>query len=474
MSGGFISILMVLLTAVGGNELLDFVPTDAYWQRKGIAVTAEAMAGELAEAQPVGIPELIRDLGAEKHADRKAASAKLRLIGAPARPALERATKSDDPEVRERANELLANLSESGARGKAVRRLMAIRALGEMKAAGALPMLRGLLKSKEPFEADYAGRAVAAIEGQLYERPPLAKPGSDLRLLPTGCAVVAQMEIGAGGAAERKAAGILAPIPGAGLDLEALRDQVMELCIRTAERVGNIRIDRLTIGVAGDFDDDGAFIAVMARGLYDFKAVRALLKEEGVDQHRVDEMDFFSFDDEFAVIPYSDSHFALVISESDERRAPLREVLAALKHPAGAPRFDKEIAGLVAGADTTQPLWAVSRITKSYREVDILTPFDTVTLSTKRGKDSVLDCTLVARGKDMEAVKGAAETVEKGIRELLAEMNEQPGELRMMMGPLPEVMKTIEVKRQDATVTITGQMERSLLNPLLPMLMFMH
>ncbi len=56
------------------------------------------------------IQALVRDLGAERHDARERATAALRLVGQPARQALEQAAESDDPEVRLRARDLLADV----------------------------------------------------------------------------------------------------------------------------------------------------------------------------------------------------------------------------------------------------------------------------------------------------------------------------------------------------------------------------
>ncbi|MFW6164091.1 MAG: hypothetical protein ACODAJ_15090, partial [Planctomycetota bacterium] len=61
------------------------------------------------------VASLVRDLGAQPYDVRERATATLRQIGEPARPALERAARSDDPEVRVRARDVLAEL-RSGVR----------------------------------------------------------------------------------------------------------------------------------------------------------------------------------------------------------------------------------------------------------------------------------------------------------------------------------------------------------------------
>jgi hypothetical protein len=96
--------MMLVLLAGGGNDLLDYLPAKHYWQAKSVTVTTENLLAEL---------------------------------------------KADPKD-----------------KATAVRRLMAIRTLGEQKDPNALPALKKLLGSKELFEDEYARRAVAAIEGR--------------------------------------------------------------------------------------------------------------------------------------------------------------------------------------------------------------------------------------------------------------------------------------------------------------------
>ena len=136
-------LLMLLLMSGGGNDLLDYVQAKAYWQLKGVPVTAAAMTGELAPPKAEGAKE------------------------AAAGP-------------------------QTAAKAAVVRRLMAIRTLGELKDAQALAVLQPLLKSTALFEAEYAQQAIAAIEGKPFARPRTAakQMAQDPWLLPADCGIV--------------------------------------------------------------------------------------------------------------------------------------------------------------------------------------------------------------------------------------------------------------------------------------------
>src|SRR2546421_8733531 len=107
MEASFFLLFTMLLGGASGNDLLDLIPTDSYWKSKEVELTA---------------PNIMVELNS---------------------------IKADDT-----------------SKATAVRRLMAIRALGELKSADALPSLKTQLDSKEMFVADYAQRAIDAIESK--------------------------------------------------------------------------------------------------------------------------------------------------------------------------------------------------------------------------------------------------------------------------------------------------------------------
>src|SRR5690606_23323791 len=88
----------------------------------------------------------------------------LPAMDADALKSLEEAARSKDPAIASAARTLLVK-QRTGDKPGQVRRLMAIRALGEMKDPRAIEALRPLAESDAPFMADQARRAIARIEG---------------------------------------------------------------------------------------------------------------------------------------------------------------------------------------------------------------------------------------------------------------------------------------------------------------------
>jgi HEAT repeat protein len=101
--------------------------------------------------QPSEIDALIRQLGSPKFAERQAATKRLEAIGDRAAEALRNAAASNpDPEIRRRAEALLAGMIGHDIPGKESRdRQRAVLALGQRAPQAALPLLQKALQDKD-------------------------------------------------------------------------------------------------------------------------------------------------------------------------------------------------------------------------------------------------------------------------------------------------------------------------------------
>ena len=284
------SMMMFPLLILGGggqvsNELLDYLQTNTYWESRGITPTVELLAAQVdAKPKAEDISDLIKQLGANEFAKREAASEAIATKGPGVIPQLKKATKSDDPEVVDRAERLIKHLS-SGDVDPLIHKLMVIRTLGELKDKKALAVLQPLLESKEPFVPQYAGRAIALIEGKKYSPPALNMDDyeKDLWMMPKGIKMVAQLTTKPTGPFNWTAAlaNFKNPFGGPGDQGEMIKEVQAEM-LRTLKMVGNIRVDGLTFGLSGDPDNNTGFLVVFFRGQYDPAKLKALAQGEGV------------------------------------------------------------------------------------------------------------------------------------------------------------------------------------------------
>ena len=455
--------LMILLLALGGgdgNEMLNYLPTQPYWKIKGVEVSAGTMLAELAPHPKADASALVPRLGADSFEAREKASAEIRAIGPDALPALRKALESESAEIRNRANTLIRELA-GGTRHREIRRLMAIRTLGELRALEAETALRPLLESAEPFVAAYARTALASIRGQKADAT--AAPGGadrDLALLPAGLGVVGRMTWSPGqpvdyGKLLKTLTGL--PLPGDQTP-DQMAEQAAGQMVAIAERIGNIRIDAVTVGVSADMDGRTGFVTAVVRGRYDAKAIRDLIRQEaGVEPREVEGMEILPLDRQAALLLPSDDLLLLAVGP-EERALPLAELAATLR-AGGAKPVSPEVAALAKAVDTTRPLWISLRMNEAFRRLPIASPFETVTL-TSETKDAMQALTLKAAGQDPEAVKTAVGIFEKGLEEARAEIGQAIAQAKMpQMQSFADLLNSIDVKAEGAVVTVTGTMK---------------
>src|SRR5580700_10391888 len=121
--------LYLLMFVLGGsNDLLDYVPTNAYWQSKQVQITLDTMTAELVEPAAPDVSSLIDDLSNPDPQVRSSAGKKLIAMGRKIIPQLWGAVNNGDPETSNQARQLIGQI-DVASKPMLIRRLMAIRAL---------------------------------------------------------------------------------------------------------------------------------------------------------------------------------------------------------------------------------------------------------------------------------------------------------------------------------------------------------
>jgi hypothetical protein len=225
------------------------------------------------------------------------------------------------------------------------------------------------------------------------------------------------------------------------------------------------------VGVAGDIGDRSGFVVVVGRGLYDAAAMReALEASTRGDPELVEDVEVYFLDRQMALACPSNDRFILIAGPNREV-LPVQQVLAALKTGKGGIESDADMNALLASVDRTKRLWAVMKVTEAYREAEVLEPFDTLTL-TGDEKDGETLLTIVARGKDADAVKAAVDTFEKGRQEAL-EMMKENDEAMAMMKNIVGLIESVKTRIDGPQVTLTAVLKGGPIEGLmLPMFAF--
>lgn len=464
--------MLPMLLSSGGNDLMGYLPTDAYWQQRGVTVSPQALISIVKTEKPSDITGLMQDLGSPEFAKRQAAQEKILAMGPAALPQIAPKVNDADPEVAERAKAIVQQLT-ARKQGGAADKLMAIRALGEMKSKEALPVLAPLTASKEPFVADYAARAIAAIEGKPapIANVPAEELAKDVLVLPASCGLVGQMVIPGGKDVPLNKLLDDMPMPDMGENKAQMMQQMTSMLVGIVDKVGNIRVDGITFGLAGDFKNEREmFIAAVGRGQYDKARIKQVFADMGKPAETIYGIDAVRPDREFVFLMPSDHQIVLLGGPSGQQ-LPVEEVAAALSGkrivmaatgPASQPwtpglAGNAEMMKLVRSVKPGLSIWAVARMSETYRSVPLFKPFDLITLEGQQVEDT-LKLKLVAQGQDPQEVQQAVTIFNNG----LAEAKKDLGEVVLKMPPLKPIadfLNGLQVETVEKTVTVTGELK---------------
>lgn len=377
----------------GGNHLLDYIPSDYYWKSKNIELNADTMLLQLQPPPAQDVSGLIAKLSSDDPDERVVAAKKLQAIGGPSLSQLQTASHSDDPGVAALATTLIAQIN-TASKPTTVRKLMAIRALGEMKNAAALPMLGKLADSKEPMVGEYASRSIAQIQGNPAPAADagLAARRDDLAILPPTSGAVGQASantdffphdqlgkfVNAIKAPQR-------PVPGPGgqgivmqnVDPNKMREHLFQNLLKIAETSGDIRFDAVTFAVADQVGPNAGWIVVVFRGAYDPASLVAVLPAE-LKPQEVNGMKVYETQN-FAVIPASDNRL-IFMGGARQDALPVDTITNAIQNGKGSFADDIALAKIIKTIDADSPLWAAVSVGNSYRQAPVLGNLDSLTV----------------------------------------------------------------------------------------------
>ena len=453
--------LVTFLLGAGGGDLLDYLPTDAYWKAKQVTVTADTLTADLRPTPVAEVADLIAQLNSPDAAVRDAAAAKIRAAGPGAITALREETESEVIETSRRAKALIQEIT-ADMKPASVRRLMAIRTLGERKERGAADVLRPLLESKEPFVAEYAARAFAAIDGKPHDRPrPADLISRDLWLLPAATAAVAQYT---------PRGGLAVPFDQAVAAMHIRPEQkeervqsLTETVLALADRVGNMRIDGVTVGVSGDIGERSGSLVAVLRGQFDRVAFSELVRQTGTPAGDVDGVAVFQPDNESAMFFASDQ-VAVYMAAPAGTSLPLKEMAAAAKAGKGGLDRAEGLPELLKAADTSQALWAVARTTPAIRQFPGFAGIETMSL-VGRQDGRTFHFQLSAQGIDPPQLAGSLQELNrhlKGGREWFDANAPVMPPLLPVRNFLRSITPNVDGARLTATATYKGPLTETL------------
>jgi hypothetical protein len=445
------------LAGGGPDDLLGYISTAAYWKAKAVQPTVEQLTADLASAKPADVSKLIDDLSAPDPTAREQAGKRIVAIGPGALPQLDEAAKDETAEAGTRAKALAAEI-RAAAKALSVRRLMAIRTLGEMKSRAALPALQGMLESKEMFVRDYAGAAIAAIEGrQLPTTKPAADAMADVNLLPANVDMVCRLNTPGGPPLPvEKILGSFRLAPNDQAQSQLL-ERINANLVSLAETIGNIRLDSVTLGWFMAPAGQPGNAVIIARGQFDSAAIIAALHREQIEQKAVGASDAYMLDDSTALLVPNDNLAVLVVAETNGE-LPIEATLKALDQAHGGFAQNAELVKLAQSVDTSQPFWMVTRIADIAQMFDFLPAFKTATLVAKRPPGSpplTVGVRLEANGADPNTVRAA---LDLAMAEMKQAADESTAEAQVVASfkPLADMAQSVKISAEGTKASATA------------------
>ena len=399
-------IFTLLLGGGQGNDLLSLIPTDAYWKSKDVEVNVAGIMLELNSLKP------------------------------------------DDT-----------------SKAVAVRRLMAIRTLGELKSPDAMSTLKAQLDNKDLFVADYAQRAMDAIEGKAPGAATSPTSGvppdqmkTDLYMLPEHCGSVGQVRFFPG-----KPMQLPKPKEGeenaAGGDARSGAEQMANSLIYIAEMTGNIRVDGVTLGVSDEIGPQAGFVVCYIRGQWDADAVKGAIQPQLNQTQTAGELEFMTPQMGGIAVATPSNNLFVVASGPNANTMPLEDIGVAVKSGKGKFENCTDLIKTIESVDTKQPIWAAMFVSDNYRQAPQLASFDSLTMVAKP-TDGGMKYEGKATGKDADAVKSAVDQFNTLINEARGELTQQATQTPSAQ-PLADFMNSIELKADGTNATGTGVIKRA-------------
>jgi hypothetical protein len=467
------SMLLALITTLmngGGNHLLDYASSAPYWKSKNITISIETMSAELKVPKAEDISPQIKDLASPNPQVRAAASKKITSLGEAILPQLSKAIDDPDPEVAASIKTLHTEIT-AAAKPNALRRLMAIRALGELKNPAAIPVLREFAKSEQMFAAEYANRAIAQLEAKDFTRPAATaeQRKSDIWILPAESRMIIQTT--AAGFGNISIDALFDKIPMAALgnqDKDKLKEEMTKAVLMVADQVGDVRFDGITAALAGEMGNNTGFACAIVRAQYDSAAARAALARLQIPSRQVGGLEVFIIDDNHmaAAFLFPSNDRAVAIAGPNLAALPLDELTKAVQTGTGKLATVPEMKKLLDSIDTTQPLWLAAKITDTYREMPVLAPFDTLTMTGKLN-GAMMDVQFNAAGVDAAKVASAVDMTNNGIQMGIAAMRQEANNTPFL-GTFVKALESVKCTSQGEKATLTASVEGNSLIMLAP------
>ncbi|MGI9243226.1 MAG: hypothetical protein ACR2RV_20680 [Verrucomicrobiales bacterium] len=342
-----------------------------------------------------------------------------------------------------------------------VKKLLAMRALGSLGDQAAIPALEKAGESEALFFDSYSNAAIAAIKGEAYSVPAISPEvlQQDLALLPEGIGLVLQARLDARGRMDlKKVIGEAFKSVAEGPDPAEMLTQINTQIGQIAGKIGNVRLDAVTLGLSEDVGDAEGFVIIIGRGQYDHGALEGFLSEQQrTEHHDIDGTTFIGLDgNSMAIAPLSHEMLILVGGPGWEH-LPLAALAGRLKDRPAEPVFGARLRKVIERANQDGVLWGGGLISPGMKKAPPLAPFDEVVLSTRELEgEAQTQLTLEALGSEPQAVADKMAEMKQMVEQGIAEMEQRP---QPGMQPILKIMKGLRFYAMGLNATVSAKLD---------------
>ncbi|HVS72951.1 MAG TPA: hypothetical protein VHQ47_16975, partial [Phycisphaerae bacterium] len=224
--------------------------------------------------------------------------------------------------------------------------------------------------------------------------------------------------------------------------------------VTLADRIGDVRIDGMTIGISKDFDGDGGWLIAVIHGVYDPVTVRQVVGFEAAARGRIatkiDGVDAIALDEGYLLLPSPTEMVILYDDDGTTRLAHAREMVAALKKWKGDLPEAGVLGKMVEGVQEGAVAWGASVGNDAMKKTPMFSAFGEMTLRAVRQGQKV-NFTISSEADDAEAAKLGRDSLMQQVKAAISDFdNDTP------LQPVAAMFRSIKVDLQGARATMTG------------------
>jgi hypothetical protein len=220
--------------------------------------------------------------------------------------------------------------------------------------------------------------------------------------------------------------------------------------------------------------NDG-YAAMIVHGQYDAAAVAGFIKNMGMPVNTIAGATVLS-PDSHVTFAFPTNDRAMLVTGAAQEKLPVKQILEAAgalgtKEPAVHPVLrEKEFAPFIASLNDGVRLWAVCKVSDSYRAAPVIQAFDMITLLGRQEKDK-LSLRIAGTGKDAAAVKAAVDELNQGLNQAKTGLP-QVAQQMPALKPMADFVQSLECAADGKNAALTGAFQGDAGNLLAMPLMF--